>query len=55
MLLGLPVESPLSITINAGTKALGPLLNITSVMMVKQLNSVWESMNELPVRVVSSL
>ena len=50
VLLGLPMESPLAISVNAGTKALGPLMHITGVMLQKHVAPVWGAKDELPVR-----
>lgn len=46
------MESPLAISVNAGTKALGPLLHITGVMLQKHVNPVWGAKDELPVSVL---
>ncbi|KAH9492944.1 E3 ubiquitin-protein transferase rmnd5a [Bulinus truncatus] len=50
-LLGLSVESPLSVGINAGCKALPPLLSIRQVMQSRQVAGVWSSKEELPVEI----
>ncbi|XP_012938231.1 E3 ubiquitin-protein ligase RMND5A [Aplysia californica] len=50
-LLGLSVESPLSVSVNAGCKALPPLLSIRQVMQSRQVAGVWSSKEELPVEI----
>jgi hypothetical protein len=50
-LLGLSVDSPLSVVVKAGCKALPPLLTIKQVMHQKTLTSVWSSKDELPIEV----
>ncbi|XP_050398416.1 E3 ubiquitin-protein ligase RMND5A [Patella vulgata] len=50
-LMGLSVESPLSVGIRAGCKALPPLLSIKQVMQQRQVASVWSSKDELPVEI----
>jgi hypothetical protein len=50
-LLGLSIESPLSVVVKAGCKALPPLLTIKQVMHQKTLTSVWSSKDELPIEV----
>ncbi|ESO86491.1 hypothetical protein LOTGIDRAFT_207069 [Lottia gigantea] len=50
-LMGLSVESPLSVGIRAGCKALPPLLSIKQVMLQRQVPSVWSSKDELPVEI----
>ncbi|CAG5122496.1 unnamed protein product, partial [Candidula unifasciata] len=50
-LLGLSVESPLSVGINAGCRALPPLLSIRQVMQSRQVAGVWSSKEELPVEI----
>lgn len=50
-LLGLSVESPLSVSIGAGCVALPALLNIKQVMQQKQVTSVWNSKDELPIEI----
>lgn len=47
-LLGLSVESPLSVCVNAGCTAVPSLLSIKQVMQQRQVN-VWCGMDELPV------
>ena len=48
------MESPLAISVNAGTKALGPLMHITGVMLQKHVAPVWGAKDELPVSCVIS-
>ena len=50
-LLGLSVESPLSVTINAGCVALPALLNIKQVMQQRQVTNVWNTRDELPIEI----
>ncbi|KAK2187650.1 hypothetical protein NP493_158g01008 [Ridgeia piscesae] len=50
-LLGLSVESPLSVVIRAGCAALPPLLNIKQVMQQRQCSGVWSAKDELPVEI----
>jgi len=50
-LLGLSVESPLSVVIRAGCTALPPLLNIKQVMLQRQCSGVWSAKDELPVEI----
>ncbi|XP_074641002.1 E3 ubiquitin-protein ligase RMND5A-like [Tubulanus polymorphus] len=50
-LLGLSVESPLSVSIRAGCSALPPLLNIKQVMQQRQCSGVWSAKDELPVEI----
>lgn len=50
-LLGLSVESPLSVTINAGSVALPALLNIKQVMQQRQVTNVWNTRDELPIEI----
>lgn len=49
-LLGLSVDSPLSICVNAGCIALPSLLNIKQVMLQRQVSGIWNGKDELPVR-----
>ncbi len=51
LLIGLSVESPLSIIINAGCTALPALLNIKQVMQQRQVGSVWSAKDELPIEI----
>lgn len=48
-LLGLSVDSPLSVCINAGCTALPTLLNIKQVMQQRQVTGVWNGKDELPI------
>lgn len=48
-LLGLSVDSPLSICVNAGCAALPALLNIKQVMLQRQVTGIWNGKDELPV------
>lgn len=50
-LLGMSVESPLSVSIRAGCLALPPLLNIRQVMQQRQVSGVWSNKEELPVEI----
>ncbi|XP_013415878.1 protein RMD5 homolog A [Lingula anatina] len=50
-LLGLSVESPLSVGVQAGCTALPPLLNIKQVMQQRQCTGVWSAKDELPVEI----
>ncbi|OWF43962.1 protein RMD5 homolog A-like [Mizuhopecten yessoensis] len=50
-LLGMSVESPLSVSIRAGCLALPPLLNIRQVMQQRQVSGVWSNKDELPVEI----
>ena len=49
-LLGLSMESPLSVAVNAGSVALPALLNIKQVMQ-QRLVSVWNAKEELPIEI----
>ncbi|XP_070540021.1 E3 ubiquitin-protein ligase RMND5A-like [Ptychodera flava] len=50
-LLGLSVESPLCVSVQAGAIALPSLLNIKHVMQQRQVSGVWSSKDELPIEV----
>ncbi|XP_077992250.1 E3 ubiquitin-protein ligase RMND5A-like [Glandiceps talaboti] len=50
-LLGLSVDSPLSVSVQAGAVALPSLLNIKHVMQQRQVSGVWSSKDELPIEV----
>ncbi len=50
-LMGLSVESPLSVVINAGCTALPALLNIKQVMQQRQVAGVWNAKDELPIEI----
>ncbi|XP_003739539.1 E3 ubiquitin-protein transferase RMND5A isoform X2 [Galendromus occidentalis] len=49
-LLGLSVESPLTVCVNAGCTALPSLLSIKQVMQQRQVN-MWCTMDELPIEI----
>ncbi|EFN90030.1 protein RMD5 homolog A isoform X2 [Harpegnathos saltator] len=51
MLLGLSVDSPLSVCINAGCTALPALLNIKQVMQQRQVTGIWNGKDELPIEI----
>ncbi|XP_018320811.1 protein RMD5 homolog A [Agrilus planipennis] len=50
-LLGISVESPLAICINAGCTAVPALLNIKQVMMQRQVSGIWNGKDELPIEI----
>ncbi|MCL4143222.1 UNVERIFIED_CONTAM: hypothetical protein GTU68_018218 [Idotea baltica] len=50
-LLGLSVESPLAVCINAGCTALPVLLNIKQVMQQQQVHNMWNTKEELPIEI----
>lgn len=50
-LMGMSMESPLSVSIKAGCIALPPLLNIKQVMQQRQVSGVWSNKDELPVEI----
>ncbi|XP_023338857.1 protein RMD5 homolog A [Eurytemora carolleeae] len=50
-LMGLSVESPLAVAINAGCTALPALLNIKQVMQQRQVAGVWNAKDELPIEI----
>uniref|UniRef100_UPI00358F9131 E3 ubiquitin-protein transferase RMND5A isoform X2 n=1 Tax=Myxine glutinosa TaxID=7769 RepID=UPI00358F9131 len=50
-LLGLSVESPLSVTFSAGCIALPSLINIKAVIEQRQCTGVWNQKDELPIEV----
>ncbi|EEB16344.1 conserved hypothetical protein [Pediculus humanus corporis] len=50
-LLGLSVDSPLSVCINAGCTALPALLNINQVMLQRQVTGIWNGKDELPIEI----
>ena len=50
-LMGLSVESPLAVVINAGCMALPALLNIKQVMQQRQVSGVWNAKDELPIEI----
>lgn len=49
--LGLSVESPLAVCLEAGSRALPALLNIKQVMVQRQVAGVWSSRDELPIEI----
>ena len=49
-LLGLSMESPLAVAVNAGCVALPALLNIKQVMQQRHV-SVWNAKDELPIEI----
>ncbi|KAG1711240.1 Protein RMD5 A [Nymphon striatum] len=54
-LLGLSVDSPLAVCINAGCAAFPALLNIKQAMLQRQVSSVWNSKDELPSNMVQTM
>ncbi|XP_008561091.1 E3 ubiquitin-protein ligase RMND5A isoform X1 [Microplitis mediator] len=50
-LLGLSVDSPLSVCVNAGCTALPALLNIKQVMQQRQVTNIWNGKDELPIEI----
>lgn len=50
-LLGLSVDSPLSVCVNAGCTALPALLNIKQVMQQRQVTGIWNGKDELPIEI----
>uniref|UniRef100_A0A069DYV1 Putative e3 ubiquitin ligase n=1 Tax=Panstrongylus megistus TaxID=65343 RepID=A0A069DYV1_9HEMI len=50
-LLGLSVESPLSVCVSAGCIALPALLNIKQVMQQRQVSGIWNGKDELPIEI----
>nr|CAD7402120.1 unnamed protein product [Timema cristinae] len=50
-LLGLSVDSPLSVCVNAGCTALPALLNIKQVMLQRQVTGIWNGKDELPIEI----
>jgi len=50
-LLGLSMESPLTVAVNAGCVALPALLNIKQVMQQRQVSAVWNAKDELPIEI----
>ncbi|XP_071448029.1 E3 ubiquitin-protein ligase RMND5A [Hetaerina americana] len=51
MLLGLSVDSPLSVCINSGCTALPALLNIKQVIQQRQFTGIWNGKDELPIEI----
>lgn len=49
LLLGVSVNSPLTICINAGCTAIPALLNIKQIMKDRQVAGIWNGKDELPV------
>lgn len=47
--LGVNRDSPLSVVVNAGCKALPALLNLKQVMLSRQVAGIWNGRDELPV------
>ncbi|KAK2713081.1 E3 ubiquitin-protein ligase RMND5A-like isoform X2 [Artemia franciscana] len=50
-LLGLSIDSPLAVCVNAGCVTLPALLSIKQVMMQRQVQGMWTSKDELPIEV----
>ncbi len=50
-LMGLSMDSPLSVVVNAGCTALPALLNIKQVMQQRQVSGVWNAKDELPIEI----
>uniref|UniRef100_U5ENW0 Putative e3 ubiquitin ligase n=1 Tax=Corethrella appendiculata TaxID=1370023 RepID=U5ENW0_9DIPT len=50
-LLGINKDSPLSVVVNAGCKALPALLNLKQVMMSRQVTGIWNGRDELPIEI----
>jgi hypothetical protein len=48
-LLGLAIDTPLSIVLKAGCKALPPLITIKDVIKSPAMNGIWTSKDELPI------
>lgn len=51
-LLGVSVNSPLTISVNAGCTAIPALLNIKQIMKDRQVAGIWNGKDELPVRII---
>lgn len=51
LILGITVQSPLSVCINAGCTALPALLNIKQVMNQRQVTGIWNGRDELPIEI----
>lgn len=49
--LGVNRDSPLSVVINAGCKALPALLNLKQVMLSRQVSGIWNGRDELPIEI----
>lgn len=50
-LMGLSIDSPLAVAVNAGCVALPALLNIKQVMHQRQVSGVWCAKDELPIEI----
>ncbi|KAF7995065.1 hypothetical protein HCN44_004537 [Aphidius gifuensis] len=50
-LLGLSIDSPLTVCVNAGCTALPALLNIKQVMQQRQVTGIWNGKDELPIEI----
>ena len=50
-LLGLSMESPLAVAVNAGCVALPSLLNIKQVMQQRHVACHWTAKDELPIEI----
>jgi len=50
-LMGLPIESPLAVAVNAGCNALPALLNIKQVMQQRKVSGAWNAKDELPIEI----
>jgi len=50
-LMGLSIESPLAVAVNAGCGALPALLNIKQVMQQRKVSGVWNAQDELPIEI----
>ncbi|KAI4459762.1 macrophage erythroblast attacher-related [Holotrichia oblita] len=51
LLLGVSVNSPLSICVNAGCIAIPALLNIKQIMKDRQVAGIWNGKDELPIEI----
>ncbi|GAB0099055.1 E3 ubiquitin-protein ligase RMND5A [Sergentomyia squamirostris] len=49
--LGINKDSPLSVVVNAGCTALPALLNLTQVMLSRQVMGIWNGRDELPIEI----
>jgi len=50
-LLGVSVDSPLLVVVNAGSKAVPLLMNMKQVMQQRQVGGMWSSNDDLPIEV----
>lgn len=50
-LLGVPIHSPLAACVNAGCTAVPALLNIKQVMLQRQVATIWNGKDELPIEI----